>query len=129
MTDSYTWQWISEDVALETVHRPMKVADAEALEAAMPGHRADGPADGRTWGLVIDLRNGGVADEAVQAVLMRVMRAGGQSGCIAVAMVVTKAVVQMQSKRLSEEAKQPFTMFDSVDDAIAFVSGRLAAAA
>ena len=129
MTDSYSWEWIADDVALETVHRPMKVADAEALEAAFAGHRAGGPAAGRGWGLVIDPRNGGVASEDVQAVLMRVMRAGGESGCVAVAMVVTRTVVQMQSKRLSEEAKQPFTMFDSVDAAVAFVTGSLAAAA
>src|ERR1700712_4145711 len=106
MTDSYTWEWISSDVAVQTVHRPMKLADAEALEASLPQHRAAGPDAGRSWGLVIDLRNAGVADEAVQEVLKRVMRAGDEAGCAAVAMVVTKMVVQMQSKRLSQEAEQ-----------------------
>jgi hypothetical protein len=128
MTDAYSWEWISSDSAVITVHRPLKLADAEALEAALPQHRAAGPAD--SWGLVVDLRNAGVADEAVQEVLKRVMRAGDEAGCAAVAMVISKTIVQMQSQRLSAEAQQTsVAMFDSLEAGIASVATRLAAAA
>src|SRR3954447_13480479 len=120
MTDSYSWEWVSPQVALQTMHRTMKVADAEALAAAIPGHLAGAPADGRKWGLVVDVRDTGVIDESVQAAVKDLMRSLDDSGCGLVAMVVTKTIVMMQGKRLSQEAQGvTFDMFDSVPDAIA----------
>ena len=62
--------------------------------------------------------------------IKRVMRAGDESGCAAVAMVVTKTIVQMQSKRLNAEAaRSSFAIYDSVADAIAAIETRMAPAA
>lgn len=130
MTDCYTWRWISSEIALQTVHRPLTLVDAEAIEAAMPEHRAAGPRAGHSWGLVVDLRNAGVADRAVQEVIQRLMRVDAESGCDAVAIVATRIVVRMQSKRLSQEAEPaPFAMFDSVAGATAFIETSLSASA
>lgn len=130
MSDSYSWDWISPQVALQTIHRTMKVADAEALAAAMPGHVAGGPGGGQRWGLVVDVRGAGVVDEAVQAAVKDLMQSLDDSGCDVVAMVVTKTIVMMQSKRLSQEARGvAFDVFDSVPEAMASVQARLAAAA
>lgn len=130
MTDSYTWEWILPAVALQTVLRPMKLAETEQMEASLPQRLATGPGAGRNWGLVLDLRNAGVADDAVQEVIKRLMRTGEEAGCTAVAMVVTKTVVEMQIKRLGHEAaKTSVVVFESVDDAIASVKSRLTTAA